>query len=187
MLFRACSRSTCKGDFMKYEAKIPQGRIITSDPYFTLMRDAEGVGFVHCSDAVLVIPLTEAGQVLLAQERSPAFDREILTLVSGQVETGEPLEEAANRELQEELGWRAQRLDYLGELHPFKYLTTRQFVFLARELAPSKLPGDEKHTITARPVSLKEFAPWCGQDKLHDALTIAALCLAQRFLQEEMK
>jgi ADP-ribose diphosphatase len=187
MLFRTRSRSTCKEDFMKYEAMIPRGKITTNDPYFTLMEDAQGVGFIHCSDAVLVIPLTEDGQVLLAQERSPAFDREILTLVSGQVETGEALEEAANRELQEELGWRAQRLDYLGELHPFKYLTTRQFVFLARELTPSKLPGDEKHTITARPVSLNEFVAWCRQDKLHDALAVAALCLAHHFLQGEMK
>lgn len=161
---------------MKYEAMIPRGKITTNDLYFTLMEDA-----------VLVIPLTEDGQVLLAQERSPAFDREILTLVSGQVETGEALEEAANRELQEELGWRAQRLDYLGELHPFKYLTTRQFVFLARELTPSKLPGDEKHTITARPVSLNEFVAWCRQDKLYDALAVAALCLAHHFLQGEMK
>jgi ADP-ribose diphosphatase len=169
---------------VEYKPKIPQGKIIAQDPYFTLMEDSQGVGFVHCSDAVLVIPLTEDGQVLLVQEPSPAFGREILTLVSGEVENGESLAEAANRELQEELGWRAQRLDYLGELYPFKYLTTRQFVFLARGLTPSKLPGDEKHIITARPVSLDEFAAWCVQGKLHDALAVAALCLAQHFLQE---
>jgi ADP-ribose diphosphatase len=185
VLFRTRSRSARKGDFMQYRPKKPQGKIIAQDPYFTLMEDAQGVGFVYCSDAVLVVPWTEDGQVLLAHERSPAFDREILTLVSGQVEPEESLEEAANRELQEELGWRAQRLDYLSELHPFKYLTTRQFVFLARGLAPSKLPGDEKHTITARPVSLDEFAGRCMQGKLHDGLALAALCLARRFLQEE--
>lgn len=165
----------------------PKGKIIAKDEYFALMQDDQGVGFVHCSDGVLVIPLTEEGQVLLAKERSPAFDREILTLVSGEVEAGESQAEAANRELQEELGWRAQRLDYLGELHPFKYLATRQFVFLARELAASKLPGDEKHTITTQTVRLNEFAAWCREGKLHDALAIAAMCLAQHFLQEEVR
>ena len=44
--------------------------------------------------------------------------------------------EAANRELQEEIGYKAGRLDYLGELRPFsKYLAVRSFVYLAR--APS--------------------------------------------------
>ena len=174
-----------KGSSVAYRPRVPHGRTISSDLYFTLMADADGVGFVHCSDGVVVVPLTDDGQVLMAVERSPAFDRDALVLVGGEVEEGEPLEETANRELQEELGWRAERIEFLGEFHPFKYLTSRQFVFLARDLAPSKLEGDEMYPVGTRKVPLDDFVDLCTGGELHDATAIAALCLAQRFLRQE--
>lgn len=162
----------------------PPGRTVQNDPYFTLMTDADGVGFIHCGDAVAVVPLTEEGDVLLAFEYSPAFGREILTLVSGSIEPEESLAETANRELQEELGYRAGRLDFLGELHPFKYLTTRVFVFLARQLSPSKLTGDEAHPIAERRVSPVGFLSLYKAGELHDALALTALALTQAFLTQ---
>lgn len=168
---------------MDYKSLPPPGRPVARDPYFSLYADASGVGFVHCGDGVLVVPVTDSGHVLLAVERSPAFDCEILTLVCGCVEEGESLEESANRELQEELGWQAKRMDYLGEIRPFKYLTTRQFVFLARELSPGRLPGDEPHPIGVRRVPLDGLVDLCTNGELRDAPTIAGLCLAWRFLQ----
>jgi ADP-ribose diphosphatase len=168
---------------MNYEPRSPQGRPVQSDAYFTLMTDAEGEGYVHCGDAVAVVPVTEAEEALLAVEYSPAFGREILTLVSGSIEARESLEAAANRELQEELGYRAGRLDFLGELHPFKYLTTRVFVFLARELTPSKLVGDETYTISECRTPLSSFTDLCRSGELQDAAAIAALNLARRFLE----
>jgi len=170
---------------MNYIPKPPHGRPVPSDPYFTLMADAAGVGFIHCGDAVAVVPLTEEGDALLIVEYSPAFGRKILTLVSGSIEAGESLEETANRELQEELGYRAGRLDFLGELHPFKYLTTRQFVFLARDLTPSKLAGDETHAITGRRIPLKGFTDLCRAGELQDAIAIAGLCWTRDFLERE--
>jgi ADP-ribose diphosphatase len=167
---------------MDYMPNSPYGQPVQNDPYFTLMADADGVGFIHCGDAVVVVPLTASGDVLLAVERSPAMDREILTLVSGSIEAGESLEEAANRELQEELGYRAGRVNYLGELHPFKYLTTRLFAFLACDLTPSKLAGDETYTITERRVSLNDFTVLCQAGELQDASAIAALCLVRDYL-----
>jgi ADP-ribose diphosphatase len=149
------------------------------------MAGEDGVGFIQCGDGVIVVPLTDDGQVLLAVERAAAFDREALGLVGGEAEEGEPLEETANRELQEELGWRAGRIDFLGELHPFKYLTSRQFAFLARDLTPSKLEGDEMYPVRARAVPLVRFVHLVESGELQDATAVAALLLAQRFLEEE--
>ena len=78
-------------------------------------------------------------------------------------------------------GGAAGRLDFLGELHPFKYLTTRQFVFLACDLTLSKLAGDETHAITERRVSLNDFTDLCQAGELQDASAIAALCLARNY------
>jgi len=165
-----------------YRPSKPHGRIIRSDPYLVLRADEDGVGFVQCGDGVLVVPVDEDGNVLLAVERSAALNREALVLAGGMVEPDEPLEVTADRELQEELGWHADELIYLGELHPFKYLASRQFVFLARGLTPRRRAGDERYPIEVRDVSLASFTSLCAAGELHDAPTIAALCLAQKFL-----
>lgn len=167
---------------MEYRPVQPHGRVLCSDPYFKLMVAADGLGYMHCGDGVLVVPLTDDGDVLMAVEHSPAFDREVLVLVGGEVEQGEPLEETANRELQEELGWRAERIEFLGEIRPFKYLLSRQFAYLARDLTPSKLEGDELYPVGTRRVSLRSVLELCAGGELHDAAAIAALCLAQRHL-----
>ena len=170
---------------MDYTPTEPRGHAVTSDPYFTLMAHDDGEGFVHCGDGVLIVPVTPDSQVIMAVERSAAFDRDVLIVAGGEVEAGEPLEATANRELQEELGWRAQRIDYLGEIHLFKYLTSRQFVFLARDLVPSKLVGDERYPVGARSIHLDSYIDLCASGELQDAPSIAALCLARHFLQKE--
>ena len=172
---------------MEHKPIEEHGHRIDTDPYFRLMANDDGVGFVQCGDGVLVLPLTAQREVLLAVERSVAFDEDVLGLVTGSVETGEPLEETANRELQEELGFRAERIDFLGELHPFKYLTCRQFAFLARDLLPARLEGDEQYPVDARSVRLDQMPHLVATGELHDALTIAVVSLAQAFLRNEMR
>ena len=163
-----------------------QREIETCDtPYLRLLVNPDGVAYVHGEDGVLVAPLTDEGGVLLAVERSPAFDREVLGLAGGEVEEGESLEVTANRELQEELGWRARRLDFLGELHPFKYLSSRHFAFLACDPVPSKLEGHEVYPVRSRRVPLDSFEELCRSGELQDALATAALCLAREFLARE--
>lgn len=168
-----------------YQPRKPHGRRTRQDRWFSLWADDDGVTYVHCDDGVVVVPLTADGCVLLAVERSPAFDRESLGLVGGEAEEGEPLAETANRELQEEIGWRAGRIDYLGELHPFRYLDTRQHAFLARDLTPSKLEGDELYPVGIHKVPLASWADLCAGGELHDATAIAALGLAERYLKKE--
>jgi hypothetical protein len=66
-----------------YRPSKPHGQAIARDRHFTLLADNDGVGFVHCDDGVLVVPLDDGGNVLLALERSVAFDREVLVLAGG--------------------------------------------------------------------------------------------------------
>jgi 8-oxo-dGTP pyrophosphatase MutT (NUDIX family) len=173
-------------DAVKYVPLRPRGMPAAGDPYFSLMADADGVGFVHCGDGVVVVPLTADGQVLLALEHSPAFGRDMLTLVSGSVEEGEAPEDTADRELQEELGWRAERIDFLGELHPFKYLDSRQFAFLARGLVPGRRQGDERHAVHQRSVPFERWPVLCDRGELQDAIAIAALSLAQHHVARKL-
>lgn len=163
--------------------------------YFSIHLDEEGVEFVRTGDEVLIIPYTVEGNVILTIEPSPAFGEPTLVLPGGEVEVHfsqslqcvhEPHTEAANRELQEEIGYKAGRLDFLGKLRPFsKYLAMRSFVYLARNLTPSRLEGDEAYDIGIGQVPLAEFESLIAAESLRDARVVAALYLARSYLQRE--
>ena len=153
--------------------------------YFSIHRDAGGIEYVRAGDEVLIVPLTATGDVLLTLEPSAAFGEPALILPGGETEAGEPHAKAANRELQEEIGYEARQLDYLGELRPYsKYLAVRSFVYLARDLTPSQLEGDEDYAITVEQVPLATFERLIAAGHLLDARVIAALYLARNFLNE---
>ncbi len=154
------------------------------DQYISLYRDPEKqiVTSIHTHDDAVIVPLLDEDTVLLAVEPSEAFGEPVMVLPGGTIEAGEVPEEAALRELQEEIGYTAARLDFLGELRPWpKYLAARSFVYLARGLTPSKLAGDEDYSILIERVALNDFEDLVLQGHLQDARVIAALALARHF------
>jgi ADP-ribose diphosphatase len=138
------------------------------------------------ADEALIAPLASDGDVLLSVEPAPAFNGEsTLILPGGIVEPNETPSAAANRELQEEIGYKAGRLDLLGELRPYsKYLSVRSFVYLARDLSPGRLTGDEGYEIEVERVPLGDFESLIVDGRLRDARVIAALFLARNFVNE---
>jgi 8-oxo-dGTP pyrophosphatase MutT (NUDIX family) len=151
--------------------------------YFSILADADGTEFVRTGDEVLVVALSEQGHALLIEEPSPAFGAPTLVLPGGSVEDNEEFSQTANRELQEEVGFRAAVLSYLGELRPYsKYLAVRSHVYLARQLIPAELPRDEGYEIEVSRVPLGGFEELIGDGRLLDARVIAALHLARAYL-----
>jgi ADP-ribose pyrophosphatase len=76
------------------------------EPYYAL----------RSPDCVIVLALTEDGRVPLVRQYRPALERETVELPSGHVEPGESPADAARRELLEETGYAARRLELLGSL-----------------------------------------------------------------------
>ncbi len=151
--------------------------------YFSIGLDSIHTEFVITGDEVLIVPLTEKEEVILTTEPSAAFSEPTIILPGGSTEENEEHTETARRELQEEVGYAPRRLDFLGELRPFsKYLTTRSFVYLARDLTPSQLEGDEGYQIQVERVPLSKFEGLIAAGRLYDARVIAALYMARAFL-----
>jgi ADP-ribose diphosphatase len=136
-------------------------------------------------DGAMVVALTESGDLILLSEFSPAYDRHIYYLPSGTLEDDSP-SVTANRELQEEAGFKAARLDALGEIYPFmKYMCGRFHVFLARDLTPSKLEGDETTEIIVEPTPFADFENLIASGQIQDSSVIASLYMARSFLAKE--
>jgi ADP-ribose diphosphatase len=145
--------------------------------YFFLKKDKHGEDFIESFDEVMIVAIDQDESVLFTHEFSPAFAHTpVLILPGGTAEDNEPPEVTANRELQEEIGMRANHLEYLGELWPWsKYLTVRSHLFLARDLVPSRLPGDEAEPVEMVRIPWNEIDPMVADGRLNDARAIAAL------------
>jgi 8-oxo-dGTP pyrophosphatase MutT (NUDIX family) len=108
---------------------------------------AERDYMVHVG-AVGVVALDEAGQVALVRQYRHPVGQYLWELPAGLVDVeGEPLVDAAARELAEEADLTAARWDLLAEMHTSPGCSTEKIrLFLARELSP--VPEKNRHTRT---------------------------------------
>lgn len=138
------------------------------------------------ADSVLIVPLLDAQTLLLIREYGAGSDRYELGLPKGIVEPGEDPLDAANRECQEEVGYAARDLRAIDRVSVVPgYIAHRSLIVLARDLYPSRLPGDEPEPLEVVPWRLDDLDALLARDDFDDARAIAALYLTERFLARE--
>ncbi len=99
----------------------------------------------YLPDGVIIFPFTKEGKVLFIKEKRPHETPTIrLKPVSGilEKEKGSP-EENANRELQEEIGFKSAKLHHYFTLSANGTVNNTQYFFYATELIASKLPNPD--------------------------------------------
>ncbi len=137
-------------------------------------------------DSVLIVPLLDPETALLIREYGAGSERYELGFPKGVVEPGEEPLVAANRELQEEIGYGARCLRIIARLSLVPgYIQHRSLIVLAQDLYPSRLPGDEPEPIEVVPWPLRELDALLQRDDFDEARAIAALFLVQRILKQE--
>lgn len=136
--------------------------------------------------AVIVVPVRDDGQVLLVREYAVGLHHYEIGLVKGRLEAGESLLEGAQRELREEAGFAARDLRELTQLSLAPgYMTHVTHVVLARDLYPSRLPGDEPEELEVVPWPLAKLDELTARPDCTEGRTIAALYIARDFLAAE--
>lgn len=130
--------------------------------------------------AVMVVALQADGTLLLVREYGAGTAEYYLSFPKGSVHTEESIIDAANRELMEETGHGARRLEVLSELtlSP-SYMGNRMSIVLARDLFAKRLPGDEPEPLTVSSHSFDELIELQRSGVLHEAYAVAALFLAR--------
>lgn len=99
----------------------------------------------YVPDGVIVFPITDEGKILMILEKRPHEDPPFrIKPVSGILEkhNGSP-EENANRELQEEIGFKANTMEALMVQKGSGTINSTQHYFIARDLIASKLPNPD--------------------------------------------
>ncbi|CAG0909158.1 unnamed protein product [Cyprideis torosa] len=134
--------------------------------------------------AVLVIPLLNPDTVIMIHEYAVGTERYELCLPKGRMEPGETPEEAANREMSEEIGYAAKRLTLLTSftLAP-AYMGHRTQIVLAEGLYPREAEGDEPEPLITEPWKLDNLHALAMSENCSEARTLAALYLVRDHLQ----
>ncbi len=133
--------------------------------------------FIHHDGAAAVLPVADDGKILMVRQYRNALDRDTLEIPAGKLDApDEPKIECAYRELEEETGYRTEKLEYLMSVN-----TTVAFcdeaidIFVARNLIPSHQNLDEDEVIDVEPWELKDLLELIYEGKMTDAKTVAAI------------
>lgn len=136
--------------------------------------------------AVLMIAMADETHFYLVREYAVGLHDYALWLPKGLREAHEDTLTAANRELQEEIGFAAKDLQQLTTLTTVPgYWGAKINVVLARDLYPSKLPGDEPEPIEVIPWSMDNLDALLMREDFSEARSIAALFIAKRWLETQ--
>jgi 8-oxo-dGTP pyrophosphatase MutT (NUDIX family) len=134
-------------------------------------------------DAVAVVAMDDHNNVLLLEEYFGAQNQRGFKLPGGVIDAGENAESAVQRELAEEVGLSAQKLELLAAMTSLPgYFTGKTHVFLATGLEQADAEGDEEHYIQLRKVPLRRAVEMCGSGEIQEARTVAGILLASNKL-----
>lgn len=138
--------------------------------------------------AVMIIAVDAQEHVILIREYAGGIEDYTLTLPKGLIDPGETAEIAADRELKEEAGFGANKLNFLKEMTSApNYMGHRISAIIARDLYPCKLEGDEPEPMEVVRWPLSNIEELIAQPELTEGRAIAALYMTRHFLSVENK
>ena len=104
-------------------------------------------------------------------------------LFGGAIENGESVCEAASRELEEEIGYRANSMKEITEIHPcIGYSDERMWIYLAEELTYTKTNQDLDEFLELMPTELSDSVGMVWSGKITDVKSIIGILWANRLL-----
>lgn len=128
--------------------------------------------------AVAIVPILDDRKVILVSQYRHAVGKTLMEIPAGTLHPDEKPEECALRELREETGYIAGRLEKLLSLYLAPgYSTELIHLFLAEDLRPAKSETDEDEFIELVIVPLDEAVVKILKGEIQDAKTVAALLL----------
>jgi len=155
-----------KGDFLVIEnlkVKLPDGN--------TGKRDV-----VRHPGAVAIIAFMDNETILLVEQFRIALNKTMLEIPAGKLEKGEVPLECAHRELEEETGYRAGNLEYLGTIATGAGFTDEIIhIYKASDLFKGVKGGDEDEFIEVSQYKIDEVKAMIKNGKIIDAKTISSL------------
>ena len=151
-------------DYYQDTVKIPNGNIAKWD-------------YIKHKGAAAVVAVKDDGRLLMVRQYRNALDRETLEIPAGGLNgVDEPTDIAAARELEEEAGYTAGKLELLISIRTtVAFCDEKIDIYVATDLKRSKQHLDEDEYLDVETYTIEELVQMVYDCKIQDGKTVAAL------------
>ena len=151
-------------DYYQDTIKVPNGNIAKWD-------------YIKHKGAAAVVAVKDDGKLLMVRQFRNALDRETLEIPAGGLNgVEEPTDIAAARELEEEAGYTAGKLELLISIRTtVAFCDEKIDVYVATDLKRSKQHLDEDEFLDVETYTIEELIQMVYDCKIQDGKTVAAL------------
>ena len=126
--------------------------------------------------AVCLIPILDNGNILLIRQFRYGPREEFIEIPAGKIDKNEDPLKCGLRELEEETGYKSNKLTFLTNIHPaIGFSNEKMWMYLAEELELSKKKLDEDEFLELLPVPLNQAIEWVFSGKITDVKTIIGI------------
>ncbi|WP_413736728.1 ADP compounds hydrolase NudE [Sodalis sp. RH21] len=136
-------------------------------------------------EAVMIVPIIDEHLVLIREYAVGIEDYE-LGFPKGLIDPGEDILEAANRELMEEVGFGARRMEILTKLTMApSYFSSKMNIVVAQDLYPQQRQGDEPEPLPQVLWPIATMMDLLNEPDFREARNVSALFLAHAWLMQK--
>ena len=133
----------------------------------------------HNGGAVIAALTEDKKLVMVRQYRKPA-DKVMLEVPAGKIDPGEQPLDAAVRELKEETGYTAAKVEFLTQFYPsVGYSEEVLYLYLCTGLTPGETNFDENEAIDIEEVELDRLFKMAMSGEIDDAKTLIAILMVK--------
>ena len=164
----------------EYSKLVFDGTIVKGYEVGVRMDDGKVVrrDYFHYGGAAVILPVRDDGSIVMIRNYRFAVEEHLLELPAGMLAEGEPPEICAARELTEETGYKARKVEKLGQFYTGPG-TSDQVLhsFLATGLTEGTQDLEEYERITVESFPQDQVRRMIAGGEIHDAKTITTLSL----------
>ena len=167
------TKTTHKGTFLTLKSDkvlLPNGNTSTRE-------------WIKHPGAVCCVPILPNGKIVLIRQYRYAVKKEMIEIPAGKLDQNEIPEKCALRELEEEIGYRANKLTLLANIYPAVGFTNeKMWLYLAEKLVKTEQSLDFDEFLEPIPIKLDDAVQMVWNGQITDVKTIIGILWAQKKL-----
>ena len=126
--------------------------------------------------AVCIVPILDNGDILLIRQFRYGPREEFIEIPAGKIDKNEDPLKCGLRELEEETGYKSNKLTFLTNIHPaIGFSNEKMWMYLAEELELSEKKLDDDEFLELLPTPLNVALEWVFSGKITDVKTIIGI------------